>query len=438
MANIHSLPVEILSLIFHTVCEDIKASSVSMWEDVKRPPPLLNILLVSSYWNQVAVATPSLWTFTAIYRENFETARERVRRNLERSKDCPLNVVVRVRHFTGSEDINAFDLLFEEVAQHSHRWRTLEFNHLTSRARNALEQAPLPRLVSLAIFGGLKGQTLKLNTPTLTMYTTNTWDSKLVSFEQPSPVFVQLRHAFSLGTAQTLLQHLRRSQHALKTLVVLFGAPPGTQFSLHLEDGTEFSAETLGLSLPSLTEYTVEFNALPWGWNALRIAHMPQLRRLDIYLKIFRYSDPNNTVPFMPQLLSLNIFAHYPNGFASSARPLVAATPNLEEVSLTQTHAATSQHEAEWLTPMLSPSQDSLVVVWPRLVTLRLQGMAIPRDQDLRTIPLGRPAFKQLFLDSTCLERCKAVGHNLNALPEYFEVVVTDPYRIDKSLALSR
>ncbi|KIO26655.1 hypothetical protein M407DRAFT_243646 [Tulasnella calospora MUT 4182] len=52
--------------------------------------------------------------------------------------------------------------------------------------------------------------------------------------------------------------------------------------------------------------------------------------------------------------------------------------------------------------------------------------MAIRECDDLRRIALGRPAFKHLSVDSTCLQRSKQVGQDLDVLREYFDVVVTD------------
>ncbi|KIO26651.1 hypothetical protein M407DRAFT_243644 [Tulasnella calospora MUT 4182] len=92
MAHIGLLPTELLSLIFHTIFEEIKASSVSTWEDVGTLPGLLNILSVSSHWSQVAATTLSLWKFITTYREDLASVRERVKRDLMSSKDCPLDV----------------------------------------------------------------------------------------------------------------------------------------------------------------------------------------------------------------------------------------------------------------------------------------------------------------------------------------------------------
>ncbi|KIO26654.1 hypothetical protein M407DRAFT_7720 [Tulasnella calospora MUT 4182] len=426
MAHIDSLPEELLSLIFHATFEEIKASSVSNWEDVGTLPDLLNILLVSSSWNRVAVATPSLWTFIAVDRKGFESARKRVRRDLVRSKHCPLDVVVRMHYLfrPGSEELSAFDSLFEEIAQHAHRWQTLRFNNLTQRALNVLEQH-LPRLVSLSIIGSLGERPLKLSTPLLKRYTAPSGNSSLPSFETP-PSLTHLKHVLTSRNAPAVLQHLRRSQRTLTALNLICAAPLGTQFSIHLENGVEFIAENLDLSLPTLTEYTVKFGVPgPWGWNAFRIAHMPHLRRLDVHWATFQYSNPDNTVPFMPQLTSLNIFAQNSYGFKDAAPPLAAATPNVKEVSLVQLYLGLSPYETEWLPPLLHPSQNLLTVAWPRLEILQLHGMAIRVLDDLRGIPLVRPAFQRLCVDPTCWNKSMAVGQDLHALREYFDVVVT-------------
>ncbi|KIO26653.1 hypothetical protein M407DRAFT_24096, partial [Tulasnella calospora MUT 4182] len=326
-----------------------------------------------------------------------------------------------------AEVLDAFDSLFEEVADHANRWRTLKFNYLTNRTHDILEQTHLPRLTSLSIITLLNGRPLKLNTPILKRYNSATGDINLVSFEHPLPILTHISQLFTPGTAETLLQHLRRSQHVLAALTIQFLVLPGGRFSLCFEDGTEFSAETLGLSLPTLAEYTVALGPSHcWGWNFLNIAHMPHLRRLDIYLRGFKYSEPNNTLLFLPQLHTLNISAQYPRGFIAAVPPLLAATPNLEEVSLTQTSRGPPGYDAEWLLPLLYANQDPLTVAWPRLVVLRLRGMAIPGKVDLRRIPLGRPAFRRLSVDSTCWERSKGVGKDLNALREYFDVGVTE------------
>ncbi|KAG8914407.1 hypothetical protein FRC01_004092 [Tulasnella sp. 417] len=427
MAHIGSLPAELLSLIFFITFEEIKTSSVSTWEDAATPPDLLNILLVCSHWKEVAVATPSLWTFIEIHGKGFRRVRERVRRNLERSKNCPLDVVRR--GLTGHpETLGACDTLFEEVAQHAHRWRTLYFQNFFTLEPDLLGQMHMPHLVSLAITGVfIPAQCLRFNTPLLKSYIARGVDSHLISFEPPLPNLTHLRHTLTSKTAQMVLQHLRRSQHVLSALSLGFPQTPGTQFSIHLEDGTEFLAENLGLSLPILSEYTVTFGVIgPWSWNALRVSHIPHLRRLDIHWETFKDPDPDSTIPFMPQLLSLSIFATFPYGFKDVAPPLVAATPGLEKVSLIQTYATSSEYDEEWMYPLLVPTQDLLTTSWPQLVVLRICGMCISPWNDLKKIATGRPAFKRLSIDSTCWEKSKDVEQDSSAFVGSFDFVVED------------
>ncbi|KAG8914408.1 hypothetical protein FRC01_004093 [Tulasnella sp. 417] len=425
MAHISSLSTELLSIIFRITFEGIKASSVLNWEDAATPPDLLNILLVWSRWKKVAVATPSLWTFIEINGRSFQGVQERVKKNLERSKNCTLDVVVRGVRGLRTEKLDAFNSLFEEVAQHAHRWGTLRFQDMTTRALDFLDQTHLPRLVSLAITGVFKAQRLRFNTPLLKRYVAPEGNTKLLSFKTPLPVFTHLRHSLTSKTAQMVLHHLQRSQHVLTALSLVFLEPPGTQFSIRLEDGTEFLAENLGLSLPTLTEYIVTFSPIgPWSWNALQIAHMPHLRRLDIHWETFIPLYPNKAIPFMPQLHSLHIFASDPQGFKDVAPPLIAATPGLEKLSLIQTYSTLSDYDEEWMYPLLVPTQDPLTTAWPQLVMLRLCGMCIPQWDDLGKISTGRPAFKWLSVDSVCWENSTDVGQDSRAFGGNFDFVV--------------
>ncbi|KAG8909921.1 hypothetical protein FRC01_006646, partial [Tulasnella sp. 417] len=195
--------------------------------------------------------------------------------------------------------------------------------------------------------------------------------------------------------------------------------------------GTEFLSKTLGLSLPALTECSLKFGwGANWSWDALRIAHMPHLRQLDIHWVTQKPPASNRTIPLMSQLLDLRIFATHPGVFESAAPHLAAATPNVEQVSLTQLNLRPDVHDYDvpWFPLLSDPNQDPLKIVWPRLVALRLCGARVatrPPD-DLKRIALGRPAFKLLSVDRTCWGRMIEAGQDVDALRGCFDVVVTD------------
>ncbi|KIO26661.1 hypothetical protein M407DRAFT_24102 [Tulasnella calospora MUT 4182] len=421
MTHINSLPPELLSHIFHIIFERMK-NSKSLSREKMRPPVFLNLLLVSSHWHQVAITSPSLWAYIPITRqiESSERARKLMERSLLRSKECSLDIVIELP--AGSSES-----LLKEVAEHAHRWRTLSVNCLTAEAVRILEQIYLPHLFSVSFVRRFELESgIKLDAPNLKKVRGPVRESDALIFEDPLPIFTDLRYSKSSNNTELLVSHLRRSQNSLKTLRLSFATTPGTRFSILPDGGTQVSADTFGLSFTALTDYTVQFNSGPWDWSPLHIGHMPLLRHLTVYWYIFEDVAFTSTIPFMPQLLSLQVSLDHGRRFKKVASLLQSATPNLERLCLDQTFPSVFGNDSEWISPLILGDQDHVAAGWSKLVVLRLCSLGIPQWDDLKLVASCRPAFKQVSVDSICWKKSKGYRQDLDALKQHFEVLVTD------------
>lgn len=139
-----------------------------------------------------------------------------VERDLLRSKGCPLDVVIKVRANLG----NKLESLLEEVVRHAHRWRTLHIRALTAKAIEILEQAHLPRLLSVSCVGSFRGLNLKLDTPHLKHFRPPIGNSYSFTFRDPLPALTHLDYALHSDATEEFLKHLRHSRHTLTTLSI--------------------------------------------------------------------------------------------------------------------------------------------------------------------------------------------------------------------------
>ncbi|KAG8920163.1 hypothetical protein FRC00_010394, partial [Tulasnella sp. 408] len=251
-------------------------------------------------------------------------------------------------------------------------------------------------------------------------------ESDALAFGDPLPVFTKLLYSKASNNTELLVSHLRRSQNSLKTLKLSFVTAPGRRFSILPDGGTPVSPDTFDLSFTALTDYIVQFNAGAWDWSVLHMAHMPLLRHLTVYWYIFENVALTGTVPFMPQLLSLQVSLDHGRHFKKVASALQSATPNIERLCLDQTHPSVCGNDSEWLAPLIPGVQDHVEAKWPKLVVLRLCELGIPAWDDLKSVAACRPAFKQVSVDSSCWESSKGGEQDLNALKKHFEVLVTD------------
>lgn len=408
MTHINSLPTELLSYIFYLVYKRTRRSTSS----------LANLLLVSSRWHQVAVTSPSLWTYIPLteHTESSEGARKAVERSLLRSKGCSLDILIRLPYDVPSESL-------KEAAKHAHRWRTLCVDRRYPESARILERLYLPRLFSLTFVPRLNPEyALKLNTPNLKEFEGLPRESDGLRFAHPLPIFTKLVYSKSSHNTEQLVSHLRRSQSSLDILSLSFVTPPGRPFSILPDGGTQVSPDTLDLSFTALTEYTVKFESGAWDWSVLHIGHMPALRHLTIYWSFFQDVALTSTIPFMPQLITLQVSLDHGRRFKQLAPELQSAMPNVQALWLDQTFPSISGNDSIWLSPLKSEDQDNAVVAWPKLAVLRLCRLIIPRWEELKSVALGRPAFKMLSIDSACWRESKGGQQDLDVLERHFGV----------------
>ncbi|KAG8914409.1 hypothetical protein FRC01_004094, partial [Tulasnella sp. 417] len=387
------------------------------------PPNLINILLVSAYWYQVAVTSPYLWTYITVTSEMKRKYREHaihiIKRDLLRSKECPLNVVIKVRRWNFDDSVES---LLEVAGKHSHRWRTLLVRALAPRAVKILEQLHLPQLFSVSYAGHLPGVNVKLDAPHLKSFHAFK-RGECFTFAEPEPVLTLLSYSLFRNGTQGLLEHLRRSQYTLTTLRIRASGPQSNPIS---DTSTQLFSVSPGLSFPALTEYFVTFDSDRWDWNVFHMGQMAQLRKLTIRWRSFRNPPLTAEVFIMPQLRILAICADDPDGFENAILPLLATAPNLEELRLAQATPSPWTNREGWIPPLLSEEQEPAELVCPRLAVLRLCKITIPRWDDLKRLASRRPGFTKLSLDSICWGDSKGEEQDLTLLKQCFDIVVED------------
>ncbi|ESK81649.1 hypothetical protein Moror_3244 [Moniliophthora roreri MCA 2997] len=149
-ASINSIPVELLTDIFE-FCQP-----QSDWTD-PLVPTLERIIVVCSHWRTVALAAPYLWSKIALYSPR-PIHVSIVRRHLERSKTCPLDLVIRqamepedCESPSEWEDIvAATSMILSDISKHVHRWHSLTLMIYSPAAFPRLVlPTPLLKLVSI-------------------------------------------------------------------------------------------------------------------------------------------------------------------------------------------------------------------------------------------------------------------------------------------------
>lgn len=185
---IQRLPDELLSVIFEIGVLDRNEEDSIM---------LSSLMLVCQYWRDVAVNTPTLWSYIVTGTHH---AIDRARLKLERSKSVPLHVVVdfspRMEYGSVTTEtlVHAMDLLRPSIW----RWKTF---HLTVPNRpqahatlmRCRERAPLLEVLSVRVCHSMQedhyssppiplfdGRTPRLRSCSFTSFNFN-WDLNLVS-----------------------------------------------------------------------------------------------------------------------------------------------------------------------------------------------------------------------------------------------------------------
>ena len=139
LCPINRIPVEILSRLFELVAADI-LDKVCLWRDQQSydsesddehdvPTPWLPVSQVCRHWYDVAASTPSLWT-NVIIPPFLCSSFYRIEKQLERSKDLPLDIRIYLEgvvisysdEFPSSYIPSFCDLLLTQVA----RWGSVE------------------------------------------------------------------------------------------------------------------------------------------------------------------------------------------------------------------------------------------------------------------------------------------------------------------------
>ncbi|KAF8312962.1 hypothetical protein DL93DRAFT_2228770 [Clavulina sp. PMI_390] len=134
MTTINRLPVELFSSIFLKVCDglfDPELMSSKGDADSNLLTAAINLSSVTSFWRQVAVSTPQLWTAIVIpfgYRD-FDTLSSMVKIRLERAGGAPLDLAIKIAL---SPPLNDFQHIWGLVVPHLSHCQHLTLTNIDS------------------------------------------------------------------------------------------------------------------------------------------------------------------------------------------------------------------------------------------------------------------------------------------------------------------
>ncbi|KAJ7773841.1 hypothetical protein B0H16DRAFT_1880367, partial [Mycena metata] len=158
-----SLPTETLCDIFQLVVAAatprFRCTVTLVQTELERVAnaPLLRLSQVSSRWHEIAMNTPTLWSnvevndVTGRRPVDLENIIQLLTVRLERTRDAPLSVFLRVT--SACEDIPQppHPRIFSLLAQHSHRWQTARILCSLEGLDPAVVRGRLPRLKNLML-----------------------------------------------------------------------------------------------------------------------------------------------------------------------------------------------------------------------------------------------------------------------------------------------
>lgn len=152
--GIYDIPAEILAVIFEEgkhIVEEMPPAPDDGRSHRSTPFEIL-ITHICSYFRQVSLATPSLWTSIRV---DAFCRIENIVDRLERSGACGLNI--RIESAGQDTPINAtmLDMIMDHILRHSLRWRSLFLRYAYERAAHPVVRricaAPAPRLRSFSL-----------------------------------------------------------------------------------------------------------------------------------------------------------------------------------------------------------------------------------------------------------------------------------------------
>ncbi|KAG9005227.1 hypothetical protein FRB90_010493 [Tulasnella sp. 427] len=376
---IEALPPELLSHVFGLLLDPLDPTLENVEMSIS-PAPTLS--LVSRYWNQVTLGTPSIWT-RIVLGSDFNSLRA-VEQHLHHSGDLPLDIFI----YDYIHDYKPSASVLPILAAQSHRWRILYMSAVEDWDLDFLEGLSLPTLHSLRIdtFRGYKWE-LRIEAPRLKHF-----ESMKIDLIYPETC------QFSLSTLRTdgawfewdpLWSYLRSSQTTLQRLKI-----EGTDDVVQIPEG-------FSIRLSSLIEYEVYLTTL--DWNALRMADMPALTRLSLTWDN-PASDPlehEKKVLVMPTLLVLELSTQHEIDIGSAIAPLLSAAPNVTKLSITDTSLTGDSVNCKATDPLcLATEEDSCIALYcSQLEELSIKGTMVGLEA-LEDIVFLRSSLRTITVDS--------------------------------------
>ncbi|KAF9644910.1 hypothetical protein BDM02DRAFT_3121118 [Thelephora ganbajun] len=276
---IHRLPYELLASIFNM--------GVFPSEEEEDPLMLPTLMLVSRYWHDIAISTPTLWSKIRIGNHN---SVEKAARMLARSKSVPLDISVdfndRYNRQGSISDVltRAMSLLVPSIR----RWKSfhlsvpnrLQANTALSRC---VSEAPTLRVFTVHVFHSMQEDAV--SQPPNSLFGGSTPALQACSFK-----------SFHLGWGHSILRNLQvikfdgywnGSDPTTAMILGILQACPGTR-ELTLRNLSDVSESRTASSsadlihLPHLTKILLYYSGSNRSLSVLERISFPALERIDI------------------------------------------------------------------------------------------------------------------------------------------------------------
>lgn len=401
MAHVHTLPPELLALIFSAAYNDAEMAATSLL--LQKSHELLDILLVCRFWNDVACQISSLWTTVHVAHD--QNALKRAQTYANRAGYHGIDVVVT----SMSEDVSAqtCGLAFHDLLLgRSHRVRSITIPFSPFHICQAL-YTQLPNLVSLTyipisphdkrLTANSRPGDVNLDAPkldTLVLYTDT------VTFDRDEwPSLQNLEYHHCSGNEEWLWGILGASQRTLKTLVL---SHPDEV--LVMRQGYPFYLSTkiiLCTSMSNLTSLRILGGQDP-AWTTLRFADMPALTSLTVELDWFPDPwDQETSLPTFESLQLLSLTTSTADDIHVTLAYLLQFTPNITSLTVTDNSDNYDAGEGHLIEPLLLPTGEDAgqPLFCQYLEEINILGVATPSPKLKELVALRHPQIRKIRFD---------------------------------------
>jgi len=284
---IHRLPYELLASIF--------AMGVFPSEEEEDPLMLPTLMLVSRYWHDIAINTPTLWSKIRIGNHN---SVEKAARVLARSKSVPLNISIdfndRYNRQGSISDVlmRAMNLLAPSIC----RWKSFHIsvpNRLQANTAlsHCVSEAPLLKVFTVHVFHSMQEDVVSQP------------PNSLFSGSTPALEVCSLK-SFHLGWGHSVLRNLQ----VIKFDGYWNGSDPSALMILGILQACSGIRELTLRNLSDVSESRTTSSSTD-------LIHLPHLAKISLY-----YSGSNRTLSVLDRI-SFPVLERIDIGYLDDAGP---------------------------------------------------------------------------------------------------------------------